>query len=337
LNSPDTHFALSKLIELTNERDVIALELLLAETILDIMLKMDNNSTKAVVIYNSVDIRKKQFSGFSVGQKVSEEPLSDSFKEMLIQCISLGKHCIYSVDSKPQSTLYPLKNSLGQTIAVIVLEGFLCEPQEHKTITMLLQIYENFTTLINDNERDALTGLLNRKTFELKINKILARLLKTNQRKDDNPQHVNFLAIFDIDHFKNVNDQFGHLIGDEVLLMFSQLMTKTFRINDPLFRFGGEEFVGVFECSNYRDIQSMLNRFRESVSQFVFPQVGRVTVSIGYTEILAGDVSSHLIDNADQALYFAKNNGRNQICHHGQLIADGILEKDKKIGDIELF
>jgi diguanylate cyclase (GGDEF)-like protein len=119
--------------------------------------------------------------------------------------------------------------------------------------------------------------------------------------------------------------------------MFSQLMTKTFRINDPLFRFGGEEFVGVFECSNYRDIQSMLNRFRESVSQFVFPQVGRVTVSIGYTEILAGDVSSHLIDNADQALYFAKNNGRNQICHHGQLISDGILEKDKKIGDIELF
>lgn len=337
MNSPHTHFALGKLIELTKERDVSALELLLAEALYDIVMEMDNNSLNAVVIYNSIDIRKQQFSGFTVGKATNETPLSHSFKEALTLCFNSGKHEIYSVDSQPQSTLYPLKNSSGHTIVIVVLDGFLCKSQEHKTITMLLQIYQNFTSLINDNERDALTGLLNRKTFELRISKILTRLLKTNQNLDYKPQQLNFLAIFDIDHFKRVNDDFGHLIGDEVLLMFSQLMTKSFRITDPLFRFGGEEFVGVFECSNYSDIQSILNRFKESVSQFAFPQVGNVTVSIGYTEISAGDVSSHLIDNADQALYFAKNNGRNQICHYEQLIADGILEKDKKMGEIELF
>jgi len=337
LNSPHTHIALGKLIELTEERDVLALELLLAESLFDILMEMDNSSIKVVAIYNSVDIRKQQFTGFTVGKKSSKAPLSTAYKEALTLCFNSGKYYIYCVDSEAHTTLYPLKNSSGHTIAIIALEGFICKPQEHKTITMLLQIYQNFTALINDNERDTLTGLLNRKTFEAKINKILGQMLNTHQRKDDITQQLSFLAIFDIDHFKLVNDEFGHLIGDEVLLMFSQLMTKSFRVTDPLFRFGGEEFVGVFECANYDDIQSLLNRFRENVSQFSFPQVGKVTVSVGYTEILAGDVSSHLIDNADQALYFAKNDGRNKICHFEQLIAEGILQKDKKIGEIELF
>ena len=155
--------------------------------------------------------------------------------------------------------------------------------------------------------------------------------------QSDNANQVHFLAIFDIDHFKRVNDEFGHLIGDEVLLLFSQLMTQTFRSSDPIFRFGGEEFVGVFECSSHDDIPNILNRFREKVGHFDFPQVGKVTVSAGYTEIFAYDLPSQLIDHSDLALYFAKNNGRNRICFYEQLIADGSLQENKKEGDIELF
>jgi len=337
LNNPDTHFALDKLIELTKERDVTALELLLAQALFDIVMQMHNNIAKSVVIYNSVDIRKQQFSGFTIGENSAQTPLSAAFKKDLTQCYISGTHCVHSDGAQTASTLYPIKNSLGQTVAIIALEDFVCSPQEHKTINMVLQIYQNFTSLINDNERDALTGLLNRKTFELKINKILAQINKINERKNDTPNPLHFLAIFDIDHFKSVNDDFGHLIGDEVLLLFSQLMTKTFRNTDPLFRFGGEEFIGVFECSNYNDIEIVLNRFKENVSNFNFPQVGKVTVSAGYTEISENDVSSHLIDNADQALYYAKNNGRNQICYHAHLVSTGALDSDKKTGDVELF
>lgn len=145
------------------------------------------------------------------------------------------------------------------------------------------------------------------------------------------------MAIFDIDHFKRVNDEFGHLIGDEVLLLFSQLMTQVFRSGDLIFRFGGEEFVTIFECSGHDDILNILNRFRTKLSQFNFPQIGKVTVSAGYTEISTYDLSSQLIDRSDLALYFAKNNGRNRVCCYEQLIADGSLQESKKEGEIELF
>ena len=342
MNTSITHFTLSKITELTKERDVVALELLLTQSILDILAKMYVNRPNSVVIYNAVDLRKQQFSTLSAGKNVDKNEPSLSLKKILTQCFRSGEPCAYIDNNVAENnaleySLFPLKNSLGHTTAIVAIEGFTCHPEAHQTITLLLQVYQNFTGLINDNERDTLTGLLNRKTFEYKINKILEAMHKVKEGKDNKPNQLHFLAIFDIDHFKRVNDEFGHLIGDEVLLIFSQLMTKSFRSTDPLFRFGGEEFVGVFECSNYADIQNLLNRFREKVGSFDFPQVGKVTVSAGYTEISAEDASSHLIDSADLALYFAKNNGRNRICHHEQLVADGVLQNNKKTGDIELF
>lgn len=337
MHTPNTHAVLKKLIALTNERDVAALELSLAQSLLDLIAPFNTGSAKSVVVYHVVDIRKELFSAFTIGGNIADQEFSSPLKHALTQCFKSGEYNVYEQQGEPRASLYPLKNSSGHTMAVIALEGLLEEPQLDETITMLLLIYQNFTALINDNERDTLTGLLNRKTFEYKINKILAQMHKANTRKDDKPNQLYFLAIFDIDHFKRVNDEFGHLIGDEVLILFAQLMTQTFRNTDPLFRFGGEEFVGVFECSSHADIPNILNRFKEKVGNFDFPQVGKVTVSAGYTQIDAHDISSQLIDRADLALYYAKNNGRNRICHYEQLVADGVLQVNKKEGDIELF
>ncbi|OYZ00199.1 MAG: hypothetical protein B7Y32_05810 [Methylophilales bacterium 16-45-7] len=145
------------------------------------------------------------------------------------------------------------------------------------------------------------------------------------------------MAIFDIDHFKRVNDEFGHLIGDEVLLLFSQMMTKSFRDSDPLFRFGGEEFVGVFGCAQDADIDMVLKRFTDKLQVFNFPQVGRVTASVGYTRLTADSAPSQLVDRADLALYYAKNHGRNRTCSYDELKAQGLLQEDIKEGEIELF
>lgn len=327
------HSVLNKLIALTNERDAEALELSLAQALYDLV---EPAIAKSVAIYRIKDINKQFFSAIAIGKKFSEDELSSLLKQSLANCFKSGDCCVVK-GHDIGIALYPLKNPTDHTIAVIVIESSEHGPRQHESIIMLLQIYQNITRLINDNERDTLTGLLNRKTFEHKLNKILAKMHAVTKRVDDKTRQLYFLTIFDIDHFKKVNDAFGHLIGDEVLLMFSQLMTQNFRDGDMLFRFGGEEFVGIFECTNAIDIERVLERFRAKVGNFEFPQVGKVTVSAGYTEISAYDASSQLIDRADVALYFAKNNGRNRICNYEQLVAEGALQENKKEGQVELF
>jgi diguanylate cyclase (GGDEF)-like protein len=312
----------------------MVLEHSLAQSLFDLIAPDNAN---AVIIFRIIDIRKQLFSAEVIGNDIRQNNFSLKLKQALTDCSKLGEYSIFEQEGEPRIALYPLINAAGQVLTIIAIESFVYNSQLHKSIFILLQIYHNFTGLINDNERDTLTGLLNRKTFEYKINKILEFKHNVTKRKDDNLNQIHYLAIFDIDHFKRVNDEFGHLIGDEVLLLFSQLMTQTFRSADPLFRFGGEEFVVVFECASNADIPNILERFREKVSHFNFPQIGKVTVSAGYTEILVEDASTSLIDRADAALYFAKNNGRNQIRHYEQLIIQGALNDNKKVGEVELF
>lgn len=343
----NTHSVLKNLISLTNERDVVALEQSLAQALFDLIAHKNTDNLISVVIYRAIDIRKQLFSAFIIGNKKAGETPSSAFSHALSLCFKSGEESIYQrtydplTDTKAladnPATLFPLKNNDGHTIAIIAIENLICDEPLQQTIAMMLQIFQNFTALISDNEHDTLTGLLNRKTFENKINKVLQKMQSMSKRQDDKPNQLYFLAIFDIDHFKRVNDEFGHLIGDEVLLIFSQLMTQNFRSTDPLFRFGGEEFVGIFECLNPPDIEIILNRFKEKISQYNFPQVGKITVSAGYTDISPFDASTQIIDRADLALYYAKNHGRNRICHFEQLIAEGLIQENKKEGDIELF
>lgn len=337
MHTANTHLILDKLVALTYERDVVAIELLLAQTLFDLITPFNSKGDKSVSVYRIEDVRKQLPPDIVIGKPLNKYALSPKLTQKLIDVFKSGGYSIFAQEGELSAALYPLKNAAGHTVAIIGIENFVCDSQSHENFTKLLQIYQNFTRLINDNERDTLTGLLNRKTFENKINRVMAQMRLTNKHKDDKPKLLHYLAIFDIDHFKKVNDEFGHLIGDEVLLLFSQLMTHTFRTTDPLFRFGGEEFVGVFECMSQSDIPIILERFREKVENFNFPQVGKVTVSAGYTEIIADDTSSQLIDRADLALYFAKNNGRNRTCHYEQLVVEGVIQENKKEGDIELF
>lgn len=263
--------------------------------------------------------------------------ISASLKQTIINCFNTGQISNHQEANETNIKLYPLTNAEGQVASVIEIEAPFSDMHIDVAVNMLLQIYQNYTKLINDNECDTLTGLLNRKTFDHKINKILTQMQNTTKRREDKSNQTYFLAVFDIDHFKRVNDEFGHLIGDEVLLMFSQLMQQCFRESDPLFRFGGEEFIGVFECNSAEDIKILLERFRQKVEQFAFPQVGKITVSAGYTVISSFDTSSQLIGRADSALYYAKHHGRNRVAFYEQLITDGELQEVKNEGEIEFF
>jgi diguanylate cyclase (GGDEF)-like protein len=341
LTTAETNTLLSKLVALTHGGDEVSLEMKLLGLLSDFVGPV-NNHENAVAIYHLIHLEKQRFSRHTQQQHETNIKLTKAHQQAVMHCFTEGVVGLYQPANAPHVKLYPIKDFAEKVISVVEItmpnqEAGSVDTKADTAIGMMLEIYQNFTKLMNDNECDTLTGLLNRKTFDSKINKIITQMRTVAKRKEDKSAQFYYLAIFDIDHFKRVNDNFGHLIGDEVLLMFSQLMKQSFRDSDPLFRFGGEEFVGVFGCNHVNDINTILERFRNKMAQFVFPQVGKVTVSAGYTEIQDFDNSSQLIDRADSALYFAKNHGRNQVACYEHLVATGELQVNKKEGDIELF
>jgi diguanylate cyclase (GGDEF)-like protein len=340
LSTSSIQSVLGNLVALTNNRDETALEYLLAQSLYDLIAPLktkaedgeavNTENALSVIIYRAIDIRKSLFSSVVIGKKTQDKNYGDLLKQALVDCFKSGKYCAYEQEGEPHITLYPFKNAVGSTVAVIAIEAQINDAQLHQIITMLLQIHQNFAGLINDNEHDALTGLLNRKTFQSKMNKILSDKIKIAKRKEDKLSQSHFLAIFDVDYFKNVNDDYGHLAGDNVLIHLTELMRKAFRDEDMLFRFGGEEFVGVFACANATEINDVIERFRKQVAKYDFPQVGKVTISAGFTKINPHDTTNHMIERADTALYYAKNNGRNRSCQFERLVTKGAFQQSKK-------
>lgn len=198
----------------------------------------------------------------------------------------------------------------------------------------IIRVYRNLVALHDSKERDTLTKLPNRQTFDRRLMQICEYYLSLPRISVDSKS--SWFAIMDIDHFKKVNDTFGHLYGDEVLLIFSQLMEKHFRYNDFLFRFGGEEFVVILNLANQSNAEMVFQRFREAVATHAFPTVGRVTVSIGVTHINTAVMPSTLIDRADKALYFAKANGRNQVILY-ETTLQASDNPDDNLGQLDIF
>jgi diguanylate cyclase (GGDEF)-like protein len=148
---------------------------------------------------------------------------------------------------------------------------------------------------------DALTGLPNRRHFEESLERELARAERTEQP-------VNLLML-DIDHFKRINDTYGHQTGDAVLRAVGRRLSETVRVGDVVARYGGEEFTIVMPSADTEDAVVLADRILRAVEQIDIP----VTVSIGIATFLrhAADGSS-LVEAADRALYESKRSGRNR-------------------------
>lgn len=229
------------------------------------------------------------------------------------------------------------------------VEQFLLIDSEQKftkvqsyVLSGILNIYQNFLALLNDSQTDELTGLANRKTFDSAISKVFEHKHLPSEKVDlERRKHNNikyWLAIIDIDHFKSINDNYGHLYGDEILIHLSQIIKTNFRNEDLQFRFGGEEFVILLQAPDQEQCYTILERFRENVEQYNFPDQQKITVSIGVVEFIEGTFHVTSIDYADQALYYSKNHGRNQVTFYEALLASNkIVKKTIDGGDIELF
>jgi diguanylate cyclase (GGDEF)-like protein len=205
---------------------------------------------------------------------------------------------------------------------------------DSRVIDGMLQIYRNFCQLLQESQTDSLTGLANRKTFD----ECFSRVYELQPMENDHPVAVDlrksqsptsyWIAMIDIDHFKSVNDRFGHLYGDEVLILLAHLLKNALRNDDLVFRFGGEEFVLMIRCHDREEAAGLLERLRKSVETQNIPQVGQVTISIGATEMIRNTFAGTLLDYADKALYFSKQNGRNRLTFFEDMERDGLATRE---------
>lgn len=152
---------------------------------------------------------------------------------------------------------------------------------------------------------DRLTGLANRRRLEEALQTEVLRA-----RRYGKPFSV---ILLDIDHFKAVNDQFGHQAGDNVLIAIAGLLTRTARETDVVGRFGGEEFLLVCPETELLVVSALAERLRTEFTSTDFPLVGPVTSSFGVAEFTQGDSVKSLVERADKALYRAKDGGRNCV------------------------
>lgn len=156
---------------------------------------------------------------------------------------------------------------------------------------------------------DPLTGLMNRRHFRLLADQEFTRAARTHQQL--------LMMMFDIDHFKQVNDTHGHDVGDQALIAIAEVLRNGIRDMDILARWGGEEFLVLLPETDMKGALPIAERIREQVSQIKLPKIPEgLTISIGMCEAKPGMELKAVINLADQALYQAKASGRNRVvCH----------------------
>lgn len=152
---------------------------------------------------------------------------------------------------------------------------------------------------------DTLTGTGNRLSMEMALRDAIA-----GRREDDREIGI---AILDLDHFKRINDKYGHEVGDRVLVQFAALVQRSIRRSDRLFRYGGEEFVLLLPGVNAARLQQAAEQLRATVADELHDGKGHVTVSIGIAMLQPGEDWQTWLGRADAAMYRAKRAGRNRV------------------------
>jgi diguanylate cyclase (GGDEF)-like protein len=215
-------------------------------------------------------------------------------------------------------SIFAVMVSLGVTFVAVWYGRKLSSQLQDMNNYLEQKIYERTESLldtqkelIEDNNEltrmaltDNLTGLSNRTHMNQILHKEYSRFERHNQRFG--------IIMLDIDHFKSINDKFGHDAGDEVLKKLATTFEKAIRASDFVARWGGEEFLICCTTIEEEDLLPIAETIRQLVASTEFAHKGQITASLGCAAIVKGESITDLIKRADIALYEAKNNGRNQ-------------------------
>ncbi len=347
---------LKSIIEITQQRDVDSLEYSLAATLAE-MLPIQTLSIYKLLHEGKIETVEEIIHLSAIKDSRGETSYvwrdEMSFVRVdadLEKVLRTGDPLMSRQGQDLMRLLIPMSCD-GKVFGVLSLESAQDLSPFKTVIEGVVKIFENYSAILYESERDKLTGLLNRRTFENK----LTRLLKMQRaRKEEDflkfdskklkgfrryigPDSFAWLVVLDIDHFKRVNDTYGHVYGDEVLLTVSQKMRSSFRRSDLLFRFGGEEFVIVLEPIPFEMAGKTVERFRNTIANHPFSRIDQVTISMGFAKITESDYPPTILENADKALYYAKEHGRNCAYSYEILLEEGRLTEHKEEGSVDLF
>ncbi len=349
----NTGFMLQKLVELTSNHELQRLEISLIKTMLEVLparrlllIKMDNDAQFKKFLIMDEEYNKMQ--SLHPGEVKDWLPIEE------LQTCVLGNAGPCNMNSVGGGILciFPILDIKSYNLCLVFETDHEFQYQEQLLIQSFLQVYRNFCVLMMDAQLDELTGLYNRKTFDDIIQQVINDKIQPSMFYEDflsqssseqsqgltDKMMFTWIAVLDIDDFKRINDTYGHLFGDEVIILISRLMQNTFREEGLVYRFGGEEFVIITYQTDIEGISMVLERLRSKIAEHDFPQIGRVTVSIGATSVQLGNHIPSILDQADQAMYYAKNHGKNRVCIYDQLINDGEIKPVQiHTGDIEYF
>ncbi len=278
-----------------------------------ILQKILDNQTSITVLTDFENIEFASKSFFSLFEVENKNEFFQTYPNMLDIFV---KHDNYINGSDKYEFLkkYSLAGDENKIVSIAALDGdvkaFFIE------IDMVDDLYILTLTDITDIQKeklraehtasyDRLTSVYNRAKFE-EIFEIKFHSAKRYKRELS-------VAILDIDHFKNVNDTYGHLIGDKILKLLATTCLKSIRKTDIFARWGGEEFVLLMDETDLNSAKFVCENLRITIEKMTEKNLPQITVSIGITSINDKDTKSTLFERADKALYFAKQSGRNRV------------------------
>lgn len=333
---------------LTSHRDVVLLNVSVMRSLVELL------NLGKVSLYDVMERDGKFYVALSAWEEAGQIecnetlPLEEDVEDIqkhpeLAKCVESGLASVSELSAEGSQCLNVPLLLEDRPVAVFSMQTKTpISSHDMSVANGIIGVYRNYLGLLQDSQHDTLTGLLNRKTFDHGLANLLSTMDKQS-RDQRGPERRTFvsdshwLAIIDIDHFKSINDKYGHLYGDEVLILMANLMRREFRQRDRLFRFGGEEFVVLMRNIDADGALLKLESLRKAVSEHVFPQIGNVTVTIGYEQIMATVPASEVLGHADEALYYGKANGRNQVNCYSALLEKGLIAPKLCHTDVELF
>lgn len=186
-----------------------------------------------------------------------------------------------------------------------VLETYILSVKYSDEINKSQELEAKNRIIYEKSIRDSLTGVYNRNYIEKILDDMMDNYLNNNKKFT--------VIMFDIDHFKSVNDSYGHLYGDKVIIKVAELIKENLRYMDYVGRYGGEEFIVILSNTDVKKAFEIADNIRHSIEDFVWEHKSKITVSGGVYENIS-DKKTEVIENADKLLYLAKARGRNQVC-----------------------
>lgn len=243
----------------------------------------------------SMGERIKGEDSFSVPVMFNDDIFIISF--LSIKDLS-GKHIGYLTSYKKDDTFTEFKNSFLISSILIGIIVLLTSILIHHILRMKSLAEKNAIT-------DKLTNVFNRMAIE--------PILKIETERAKRSGKPISLIIFDIDFFKKINDRYGHNAGDYVLKKISEIIKNNIRKADYIVRWGGEEFLLLLPETDIDGAKKLAEKLRAVVENFSFKDIGNVTISLGVTQMKTGENLDQAIKRADEALYMAKNKGRNRV------------------------